>query len=110
MHFLYQPQRFWTRPGTHTVVSDRDPRFAHFATGADGEVKTYLRVWLGRWGHLPRYLGGVWVRARGPLAKELALLEHRMLRCAGQEPAPRLRRTLTRQLARFTNERLDDRR
>ncbi len=105
MHFLYEPRRFWIRRGTHTVVSERDPRFGRFRSRPDGEVRTYMRVWLDRWDGVPRYLGGVWVRASGPLAKELARLDRRVRRIAGGDAAVRLRRKLVNQLSEFSNER-----
>lgn len=45
MDFHLEERRAWVRTSTHTVIMDRDPDFARFATNPTGFVARLIRVW-----------------------------------------------------------------
>jgi hypothetical protein len=100
MWFHVEERWAWLRTQTHTVIFDRDPEFARFASSRAGTLHLMLRIWLaeGRQERpgLRAYLGAVTFCARGPSRRSLRRLfrlASAAAQTAGQSPRA-LRRSL----------------
>ena len=100
MDFHLEERRAWVRTQTHTVIWDRDPSYARFATGSSGRggrIARLVRVWLRDSDGTDRaYLGSVCLCGEVFSGRDLRRVFRRVADHARRvgEPARTLRRRL----------------
>ena len=98
MFFLFEKRRCWVRSHSHTTVFENEPEFEHFVSEGDGELRTFVRIWLMGWEDAPSYVGGVWTQNNRVQRSELQRVAQNVVRLVGKQEARPLVSRLIRQL------------